>query len=186
MRRAIVPLLLALAALGFFLLSSPSRVQTDTLTDPPSQLVALSGPDEPGEKLEFWGQILDYRGQPLSKAAVVAYHTDRIGLYNSPDAGTRIPRLRGVSITDDAGRFGFTTIRPAAYPNGTDPAHIHMVVTAPAHQMRYVEYWFSDDPLVTKSHRERAEQDPALVVVELSGDAKQGWKFSHDIRLEGD
>jgi protocatechuate 3,4-dioxygenase beta subunit len=186
MRRAIVPLLLLLAALGFLLLSSPGRVQTGTLTEPPSQLVPLSGPEEPGEKLEFWGRVLDYRGRPLSKAAVVAYHTDRTGLYNSPDGGTRVPRLRGVSVTDEAGRFGFTSIRPAAYPNGSDPAHIHMVVTAPAHQMRYVEYWFSDDPLVTKSHRERADQDPALVIVQLSGDAKQGWKFSNDIQLEGD
>jgi len=186
MKRAVVTLLLLLAALAFFLLSSPGRVQTDTLTEPRSHLVALSGPEEPGEKLEFWGRVLDYRGQPLSKAAVVAYHTDRTGLYNSPDAGTRIPRLRGVSITDEAGRFGFTSIRPAAYPSGSDPAHIHMVVTAPAHQTRYVEYWFSDDPLVTKSHRERADRDPILVIVELAGDAKQGWKFSHDIQLEGD
>ena len=186
MRRTLLPILIALAALGFFLLSSPDRVQTDTLTEPPSQLVALSGADEPGEKLEFWGRVLDYRGRPLDGAAVVAYHTDRTGLYNSPSAGTRIPRLRGVSVTDAAGRFGFTTIRPAAYPTGTDPAHIHMTITAPAHQMRYIEFWFSDDPLVTKEKRERAERDPALVVVELSGDAKQGWKFSHDIQLEGD
>ena len=186
MRRAIVPLLLALAALGFFLLSSPSRVQTDTLTDPPSQLVALSGPDEPGEKLEFWGRVLDYRGQPLAKAAVVAYHTDRTGLYNSPSAGTRIPRLRGVCVTDDAGRYGFTTIRPAAYPNGNDPAHIHLVVTAAAHQVRYVEYWFSGDPLITKAHREQAVGNPSLAIVELLGDAKQGWTFSHDIQLEAD
>jgi protocatechuate 3,4-dioxygenase beta subunit len=186
MKRAITPLPLLLAALGFFLLSTPGRVQTDTLTDPPAQLVALSGPDEPGEKLEFWGRVLDYRGQPLSKAAVVAYHTDRTGLYNSPSAGTRVPRLRGVSVTDEAGRFGFTSIRPAAYPNGSDPAHIHMVVTAPAHQMRYVEYWFSDDPLVTKTQRERAVGNPSLAIVELSGDAKQGWKFSNDIQLEAD
>jgi len=186
MRRAIFPLLLILAALGFFLFSSPDRVQTDTLTEPPSQLVALCAPEEPGEKLEFWGRVLDYRGQPLSKAAVVANHTDRSGLYNSPDAGTRIPRLRGVSITDEAGRFGFTSIRPAAYPNGTDPAHIHLTVTAPAHRMRYVEYWFSDDPLVTKARREHAAGDPSLVIVEPAGDAKQGWKFSHDIRLEAD
>src|SRR6188508_2154675 len=137
MRRAIG--LLALAAIGFFLLASPG--QTDTLTDPPAHMVSLCGSDEPGEKLEFWGRVLDYRGRPLSKAAVVAYHTDRTGLYNLPSAGTRVPRLRGVCVTDEAGRFGFTSIRPAAYPNGNDPAHIHMVITAPAHQMRYVEYW---------------------------------------------
>ena len=36
-----------------------------------------------------------------------AYHTDRSGLYNPPDSATRVPRLRGVAVTDEEGRFGF-------------------------------------------------------------------------------
>src|SRR5262245_53320926 len=44
--------------------------------------VTLCGPDEPGERLVFSGRILDEQGQPLAQAAVMAYHTDRQGLYN--------------------------------------------------------------------------------------------------------
>src|SRR5437867_8805596 len=77
-----------------------------------SDTVALCAPDEPGEKLVFNGRILDYEGRPLEKASIVAYHADRQGLYNPPEAKTRVPRLRGVAVTDRRGGFRFATIRP--------------------------------------------------------------------------
>ena len=55
-----------------------------------------------------------------------------------------------------------------------------------AYPRHSVEYWFSGDPLITKAHREQASGNPSLAIVDLLGDAKQGWTFSHDIQLEAD
>jgi protocatechuate 3,4-dioxygenase beta subunit len=155
-------------------------------SQPPPTLVSIAPPGEPGEKLVFWGRVLDYDGRPLEKAAVIAYHTDQHGLYNPPNGPTRVPRLRAVAVTDTDGRFGFSTIRPAAYPNATEPAHIHLVIGAPAHDPRYLDVWFEGDRFLTTAHRERASssRSPA-VIVRLDGDAKKGWTFEQDIRLEG-
>ena len=147
------------------------------------QEVALCEANEPGDRLVFGGRVLDYRGQPLSKAAVVAYNTDVGGLYNPPDSATRVPRIRGVAITDDAGRFRFKTIRPGAYPGQDIPAHIHMTVVAPAHRVRYLDYWFEGDPLITSDLRRRL--DAGTVVVELARTPDGAWTFERDIRLEG-
>lgn len=145
--------------------------------------VALCGADEAGDRLVFSGRVLDYQGQPLAKAAVVAYHADRQGLYNPRDSKTRVPRLRGVAVTDDGGRFRFATVRPGAYPDGSEPAHIHVVVTAPAHHPRYVDYWFEGDPLIA-GRRGGSARDPNAVIVKPARAVDGAWTFSHDIRLE--
>jgi len=94
--------------------------------------VIIAGTEEPGTRIEFTTQVLDYDGRPLSRAAVVAYHADSTGLYNPPASATRIPRIRTVAVTGDDGRVRFSTVRPDAYPDRSEPAHIHLVVTAPA------------------------------------------------------
>jgi protocatechuate 3,4-dioxygenase beta subunit len=168
-----------------FSVHSPHESVSQTAKEAPSAFVALSPADEEGEPLQFRGRVLDEGGRPISKASVVAHHTDAGGLYNPRGSATRVPRLRGVAVTDGAGRFGFVTIRPAPYPNGSEPAHIHVTVTVPAHHVRHLEYWFEDDPLVTPARRERARGNPAIVVVTPERDPNGVWTFSHDIRLEG-
>jgi protocatechuate 3,4-dioxygenase beta subunit len=148
-------------------------------------VVEIADVNEPGERLFFGGRILDYQGQALSEAAVVAYHTDATGVYNPPDAASRIPRLRAVAVTDEAGMFCFSTILPSAYPGTDEPAHIHLEITAPAHGLRYVTYWFDNDPLVTQEQRTRARQNEEIVIVPLSQDEQESWTFFDEIRLEG-
>ena len=79
-----------------------------------TSIVEIADMNEPGERLYFGGRVLDYQRQALSEAAVVAYHTDATGVYNLPNAGTRVPRLRAVAITDEAGMFCFSSILPIA------------------------------------------------------------------------
>lgn len=141
--------------------------------------VVIVSADEPGERLLFSGRVIDERSQPLPGAAVLAYHTDATGLYNRPGSGTRVPRLRGIAISDESGRFRFTTIRPAPYPEGGEPAHIHMGSLAPAHHVRRFEFWFRDDPLI------RGRQPQSVVIVDLEREAGGAWTFQYDIRLEG-
>lgn len=147
--------------------------------------VTLCGPTEPGERLVFYGRILDYQGQPLAKASIIAYHADQQGLYNPKNSKTRVPRIRGVAVTDDGGWFRFATIRPGPYPDGTEPAHVHLEITAPAHRLRYVTFWFEGDPLITDRRRKEAAQSPETVIVKPARNSDGAWMFRHDIRLEG-
>ena len=148
-------------------------------------VVSICPSGEPGERLLFSGRVLDYQGNPLSKAAVVAYHADRSGLYNPPRSATRVPRLRAVAITDEGGRFAFSTIRPGAYPDRSEPAHIHVTVSAPAHHVRHLAYWFDGDPLITDAGRAQASRNPGTVIVRPILGENGVWTFVHDVRLEG-
>lgn len=173
---------------GFFIIAVASGQGIVLARGNPPQcatVVEIADMNEPGERLYFGGHILDYQGQSLSEAAVVAYHADATGVYNPANAGTRIPRLRAVAITDEAGIFCFSTILPTPYPNTDEPAHIHLEITAPAHGLRYVTYWFDNDPLVTQEQRTRAENDEEIVIVSLTKDENGNWIFSDEIRLEG-
>ena len=154
---------------------STATVRADT--------TVLADASEPGERLEFWGRVLDYQGRPLPEAAIVAYHTNASGLYNEPEANTRVPRLRAVAVTDENGGFRFSTIRPGPYPGGGNPQHIHLTITAPAHRLQYVTYWFNDDPLLTPERRSNLGDE--TVIVALSQDENGTWTFSHDISLQG-
>jgi protocatechuate 3,4-dioxygenase beta subunit len=93
--------------------------------------------------------------------------------------------LRGVAVTDERGRFEFRTIRPVAYPDGSEPAHVHVAVMAPAHHARYLDYWFAGDPLITARRRREAARNPNTVIVSPVRGAQGVWRFRHDIRLQG-
>ncbi len=61
--------------------------------------------------------------------------------------------------TDQEGRYAIYTIKPAPYPNDNLPAHIHPVVKEPDVKNDYYidDFVFDDDPLLTISIREAAE-----------------------------
>lgn len=131
------------------------------------------------------GRVLDYDGRPLSRAAVIAYHTAGNGLYNPGSSSTRVARLRGTAVTADDGTFRFHTIWPGAYPEGGAPAHIHLIVTAPAHHPRFLEVQFEGDPHLTREHREHAERTGNVIIVKPSKGADGVWAFHQDVRLSG-
>lgn len=146
--------------------------------------VALCGPGEPGERLVVYGRVLDMDGRPLPKAAMVAYNTDRDGLYNPRTARSRIPRIRGAMITDGNGGYRFRTVRPGGYPNSDMPAHVHIEIVAPAHHARHLEVWFEGDPRITDAKRAEAARSPGTVIVALAKEGA-GRAARVDLRLEG-
>lgn len=86
--------------------------------------------NEPGTPLTVNGRILQRDGRtPAANVIVFAYHTDATGVYNQ--RGVRGWRLRGWARTDANGRFVLRTIRPAPYPRGSEPAHIHFTLEGP-------------------------------------------------------
>lgn len=108
---------------------------------------------EPGEALVLEGTVRTATGAPAPGIIVYAYHTDAGGIY--PRAGTRHGRLRGWARTDASGSYRFDTIRPGAYPGGSNPQHIHMHVIEPGKWTYWIgDVMFADDPLLTDKQRE--------------------------------
>jgi protocatechuate 3,4-dioxygenase beta subunit len=158
------------------------------LSPPPAGVasVAMCTSGEPGERLEFYGKILDENDRPLRAASVIAYSTDVTGLYVPHDAEKtmgRNPRLRAVAVTDENGWYRFTTIKPSPYPDISEPAHIHMHIDAAVHRHMYRTVWFDGDPLITDA--KRGSLDAETVIVPLTRREDGVHVFRHDIRLSG-
>ncbi|MNZ43867.1 Chlorocatechol 1,2-dioxygenase [compost metagenome] len=82
---------------------------------------------KPGIALKLQFEVLQLDGcQPLDDAALEVWHCDAQGAYSGvgADQGSRF--LRGVQITDAAGRAEFRSILPGYYPGRTN--HVHLKV----------------------------------------------------------
>ncbi|WP_134728623.1 catechol 1,2-dioxygenase [Amycolatopsis nivea] len=117
--------------------------------------------NEPGTPLTWTGQVTSTTGAALAGAKVELWHADADGLYSqfAPD----IPEwnLRGTFTADDEGRFEIRTVRPAPYQIPTDgacgkliaaagwhawrPAHLHVKVSAPGHELLTAQLYFPGD-----------------------------------------
>jgi len=113
---------------------------------------------EPGTPLVVHGRVFKSDGvTPASGVVIFAYHTDRNGVYNVN--GSRDWRLRGWAKSDEQGRFEFQTIRPASYPQGRTPAHIHLSIDSASVPRRWTEeIQFADDPFLSDAHRRAAAE----------------------------
>lgn len=74
-------------------------------------------PTEPGTPFLVRATLLDPAGKPAGGVQVIAYQTDRTGIYAAPGAADQW-RLKGWAVTDAQGRFEFRTNRPGSYPKG--------------------------------------------------------------------
>jgi len=95
---------------------------------------------------------------PAKNVILYIYHTNREGLYSKrPDAtgwAKRHGYIRGWIKTDHTGFYTFYTFRPAAYPNGREPEHIHVTVKEPDKNEYYIDdFTFSDDPMLSTEER---------------------------------
>lgn len=174
--------LLALAILP----NAASQAPTVAEKDAPSK-ITIAGPQEPGERLTVTGRVLAQDGvTPLAGASVYVYHTDVNGYYSPGTNDNRNPRLRGYLRTDAQGRYEFSTIRPASYPNSRIPAHIHYVVTASGFSERVFEIVFEGDPFLDdRVRREASKEWSGFSLVKLEKDDRSGWRGIQDVRLRG-
>ncbi len=118
-----------------------------------SAIATIAEASEPGTPLTIRGRVVSRQGSAASGAIVFAWQTDANGVYDRPGAPAHSWRLKGWARTDARGEFTFHTIRPAAYPNGRIPAHVHFSVEAGAGRGRYFadDLLFADDPLLSGS-----------------------------------
>ncbi|WP_409179490.1 catechol 1,2-dioxygenase [Amycolatopsis sp. VS8301801F10] len=117
--------------------------------------------NEPGTPLVWTGQVTSTTGEALGGAKVELWHADADGLYSQFAPGIPEWNLRGTFTTDDEGRFEIHTVRPAPYQIPTDgacgkliaaagwhawrPAHLHVKVSAPGHELLTAQLYFPGD-----------------------------------------
>ena len=117
--------------------------------------------DEPGTPLLFQGQVTNVAGEPLAGALIELWHADDLGFYSQFAPGLPEWNLRGSIIADAQGNFQINTMQPAPYQIPTDgacgaliaaagwhawrPAHLHLKVSAPEHQLITTQLYFQGD-----------------------------------------
>ena len=116
---------------------------------------------EQGTPLVWDGVITSADGTPLP-GKVELWHADADGFYSQFAPNLPEWNLRGSFSTGADGAFEITTIRPAPYQIPTDgscgkliaaagwhawrPAHLHVKVSAPGHELLTAQLYFPGDP----------------------------------------
>jgi catechol 1,2-dioxygenase len=119
-------------------------------------------PEEKGTPMTFHGQVRAVDGTALGGALVDIWHCDDEGFYAQFAPGIPEWNLRGRVTADENGHFAIQTIQPAPYQIPTDgatgaiiraanwhawrPAHLHLKVSAPGHQLITTQLYFPGDP----------------------------------------
>jgi protocatechuate 3,4-dioxygenase, beta subunit len=110
-----------------------------------------------GERIVVTGRVFDTEGKPLRNTLVEIWQANAAGRYlhrwdNWP--APLDPNFSGAGrcLTDEEGRYSFTTIKPGPYPwgnhyNAWRPAHIHFSLMGRAFTQRLVtQMYFPGDP----------------------------------------
>ncbi|HEY8563568.1 MAG TPA: twin-arginine translocation signal domain-containing protein [Pyrinomonadaceae bacterium] len=139
-----------------------------------------------GEKMLITGTVFQPDGKrPAPNALIYLYHTDIEGYYGRKSGEHKHGRYRGWLLTDTNGKFEFTTIKPAPYPENRFAAHIHMTVTTENMKEDWIDsVLFEGDPLISARERETAGQKGGFnPIVRLEKTANGVWRATRDIRL---
>ena len=108
-----------------------------------------------GEPMIITGTVYKPDGKSVAPNTLIYfYHTDKYGVYGKagePKHG----RFRGWMLTDAKGRYEFSSIRPASYPNSTQSQHVHMTVTSLDRREDWIDsILFEGDKFLTARERE--------------------------------
>ncbi|GLX01686.1 protocatechuate 3,4-dioxygenase subunit beta [Microtetraspora sp. NBRC 16547] len=112
-----------------------------------------------GERIVVTGRVLDRDGRPVRGQLVEIWQANAAGRYahkRDQHPAPLDPNFTGTGrcLTDDEGRYTFTSIKPGAYPwrnhqNAWRPAHIHFSLFGTAFTQRLVtQLYFPGDPLL--------------------------------------
>ncbi|MDI3329392.1 MAG: catechol 1,2-dioxygenase [Micrococcus sp.] len=118
-------------------------------------------PDEKGTMMLFQGQVTSTDGKVLPNAKIELWHADEDGFYSQFAPNIPEWNLRGTFIADEEGYFAINSLQPAPYQIPTDgacgqliaaagwhawrPAHLHLKVSAPGHELLTAQLYFPGD-----------------------------------------
>lgn len=112
-----------------------------------------------GERIVVTGRVLDEAGRPVRNTLIEIWQANAAGRYvhtaDQHDAPLD-PNFFGAGrcVTDEAGAYRFTTVRPGAYPLGNHdnawrPSHIHLSLFGGGIASRLItQMYFPGDPLL--------------------------------------
>jgi protocatechuate 3,4-dioxygenase beta subunit len=139
-------------------LTSPAFGQRD-IGEAESDLTTMSMGEPLGERMVVEGRVLDGEGRPVRHQLIEVWQANAAGRYRHKrdrHPAPLDPHFTGAgrALTDEEGRYRFTTIKPGAYPwrnheNAWRPAHIHFSLFGDAFTQRLVtQMYFPGDPLM--------------------------------------
>ena len=145
----------------------------DRDVDPLEADLTIGRSGEPiGERMIVTGRVTDSQGRPVRRQLVEIWQANAGGRYihlRDQHPAALDPNFTGIGrcLTDDAGGYRFTTIRPGPYPwrnhrNAWRPAHIHFSLFGTDFTMRMVtQMYFPGDPLFALDPIYQSILDPA-------------------------
>jgi len=155
-----------------------------------------------GERITVTGRVFDTEGKPLRGTLVEVWQANAAGRYQhhwDRWPAPLDPNFSGAGrcVTDDEGRYHFTTIKPGPYPwgnhyNAWRPAHIHFSLLGRAFVQRLVtQMYFPGDPLfpydpIYNSVRDEKARE-RMISTFMMNDSQPDWAlaFEWDIYLRG-
>lgn len=110
-----------------------------------------------GEPMIISGTVYKADGKTAAPNTLIYfYHTDKYGIYGR-EGQPKHGRFRGWLLTDAKGRYEFTSIRPASYPNSTQSQHVHMTITTLESREDWIDsILFEGDKFLNARERESA------------------------------
>jgi protocatechuate 3,4-dioxygenase beta subunit len=182
-------------------LHSPAFGQRDVAAVESDLTVQHAG--EPlGERLTVRGRLLDSWGRPIPNQLIEVWQANSAGRYihqRDQHPAPLDPNFIGAgrTVTNDAGEYLFTTIKPGPYPwrnhaNAWRPAHIHFSVFGTSFTERLVtQMYFPGDPLfaldpIYNSIPDQRDRDRLIGVYDhdlTSPEWSMGYRF--DIVVDG-
>lgn len=154
-----------------------------------------------GERIIVEGIVRDEGGKPIPDTLIEIWQANSAGRYihsaDQHDAPID-PNFFGGGrcVTDENGKYQFTTVKPGAYPwgnhtNAWRPAHIHLSLFGPTFATRLItQFYFPGDPLLDLDpiFLSTPEEARDRLIADFSLDATQegfalGYNF--DIVLRG-
>jgi len=144
----------------------------DDLAESDDDLTRQHAGEPLGERIVVHGRLLGDDGRPIRNALIEVWQANAAGRYRHDvdrHPAPLDPNFSGAGrvLTDDEGRYRFTTVKPGAYPwrnhaNAWRPAHIHFSVFGRMFQQRLVtQMYFPGDPLFAHDPIFNAVRDPA-------------------------
>lgn len=155
-----------------------------------SAAIRLAPEGEPGEPMVLRGTVYRPDGRtPAAGIVLYVHQTDAAGLYSRGTAESEWSRrhglLRGWLRTGADGRYEVLTVKPGRYPDGREPAHVHITVLEPGKDPDWVDdVVFAGEPGVDDRYRSRQRSRGGPGILTLRRDEAGRWLAERDIVLE--
>ncbi|MFE4078565.1 catechol 1,2-dioxygenase [Paenarthrobacter sp. YIM B13468] len=154
--------------------------------------------DEAGTPLLFQGRVTNVAGKALPGAHVEIWHADDAGYYSQFAPGIPEWNLRGTVVADNDGNYQINTLLPAPYQIPTDgacgqliaaagwhawrPAHLHLKVSAPGHELITTQLYFTADEHLSDDIASAVK--PELILDPKLATSGNGKEVSYDFVLD--